>query len=187
MVPEHENGWPWHLLDASNHELHYIRKVPTELEEMINTYFLPRGKCRGLISTYLNSAKKSSHGAASYEWGPVKRIGSLRLSNELKEPELVWYGALSRIITVLLLQPFRSLSSFLTSWRKNKSIIYELLLPWISERYTFPRLSIATIIEILGYICRIGTELVESFRRHFIFRKSAIPNHVSSTFSNTFF
>ena len=58
------------------------------------------GTCRGFISTYLNKAKNNSQGAASYEWGPVKRRGILRLAKTFKIDLLLWYGALSSMITV---------------------------------------------------------------------------------------
>jgi len=80
VVPVEEDLRSWNALDPLGDEVDYIGKGSKEWEERDDTYFLPIGRWRGLMSTDLNWAKKSSHGEASYEWGPVNMIGSLRLS-----------------------------------------------------------------------------------------------------------
>ena len=77
MMPVHHDSCFGDLVDPVNHHIHYILKVPKELDLEKGTYFLPRGKWVGLMSTDLNSAKNSSHTAASYECGPRNRTGRL--------------------------------------------------------------------------------------------------------------
>jgi len=139
------------------------------------------------MSLSLNWAKNNSHGAASYEWGPRNIIGILRVSNIFIEPFDVWYGALSRIITVSLLQFYLCLSSFFTKLVKKMSIIVVFEFVWVSDKKTSPVLSIATIIEILGDISVTATELVDPFTLHFRRLKSVIPNQVSSTLMKNLF
>ena len=54
MVPVEEYLASGDGLDPLNDEVHYSMKIPKELERMERTYFLPNGKCRGLMSTDLN-------------------------------------------------------------------------------------------------------------------------------------
>jgi len=75
MVPKHAEHRFVHLPDAIAHQIHYILKGPTELIKLKSTYFLPRGSRSGLKEPDLNQLKNSSHGAKSYEWGPVKMTG----------------------------------------------------------------------------------------------------------------
>ena len=96
---------------------------------------MPVGNLEGLISLDLKCAKNNSHGEASYECGPVKRTGILNCSNTFRVYLLVWYGALSNIITVSFLQLDLSLSNLLTKLLKKISIILLLEFDYIKERY----------------------------------------------------
>ena len=82
--------------------------MPTELVNLWNTYFLPVGRCLGLMSSALKAAKYNSQGAAEYECGPVKIIGIRNSSNNFKVHLLLWYDALSNKIIVSFLQSYFS-------------------------------------------------------------------------------
>ena len=74
VVPEHDDHRLLHPLDAGDYECHYILKIPTKSAIERGTYFLPRGRRSILKQSLLNQEKKSSHGAKSYECGPVNII-----------------------------------------------------------------------------------------------------------------
>ena len=54
LMPVEEDLTPGDALDTVRDELHYIGKGSTGSEEIESTYFLPIGRCRGLMSTDLN-------------------------------------------------------------------------------------------------------------------------------------
>ena len=84
------------------------------------------------------------------------RIQLLRVLTRFSKSLIVaadeWYGALSKMIMVLLLQSLRSLSNLRANYRKNIPIIWDVELDCVKERYTFPRVSRPIIIDILGWI-----------------------------------
>ena len=65
MVPKQDDLAPSEISDSLNAKFPYVREVSISNNEIKSTYFFPVGSCRGLISTLLNHAKKSSQGAAS--------------------------------------------------------------------------------------------------------------------------
>ena len=69
MMPKQNNITLLYLLSSIYCQFHYIWKVAIEdyIKLFEDTYLLPTGRLFGFISTYLNLAKKSSHGATSYE------------------------------------------------------------------------------------------------------------------------
>ena len=60
---------------------------------------MPNVSLFGFTSALLKAAKKSSHGAASYEYGPIIEIGTLSLFSIWIVPSARWYGALNSLIT----------------------------------------------------------------------------------------
>ena len=78
------------------HQFDYLIKLSIENINISNsliqidiTYLFEVGTFRGFMSFLLNSANQSSHGAAAYECGPVKRTGILRAYSRSIEDLLV--------------------------------------------------------------------------------------------------
>ena len=86
MVPIYNDITFFNLLCSLDCQLYYIRKVANkDLNKWYNdTYLLPTGRLLGLMLTYLNFAKKSSHGATSYEYGPRNMNGIYSSSRNSK-------------------------------------------------------------------------------------------------------
>ena len=93
----------------------------------VKSYLFPEGTCLGLISSALNDAKSNSIGAASNEWGPVNKTGILKPLISLIVESEVWYGALSKSITVLSHQLASSLSNFSTNFLRKMSMTWLLV------------------------------------------------------------
>ena len=89
MVPIQDTVMFRYSMKPIGHHLHYfvklsIKKHFIRSKSTLFTYPLPIFTCRGLMSLLLKAANKSSHGAASYECGPVKRRGKFRLSKTFR-------------------------------------------------------------------------------------------------------
>ena len=65
MMPEKYEMAPSDLLEPLHAKVDNIVKVPRKIMITKCTYFLPEGKCRGLMSTFLKWANTNSHGATS--------------------------------------------------------------------------------------------------------------------------
>ena len=115
-----------------------------------STYLLPIDRLFGLILVCLNLANTSSQGATLYEYGPRNINGtfsSYRYSRVYLE---LWYGALSINMTWLSLHYGLIRSNVVHSSLKKRPIVIELEFDCDSERKTWPKVSIATIIDIFG-------------------------------------
>jgi len=73
-----------------------------------------------------------------------------------------------------------SLSSLAARWWKNASIVDELEFAWLSERYRLALESRPKMIDILGAINPMGTELLSPGIRHFLRRKQLSLSQLSS-------
>ena len=111
----------------------------------------------------------------------MNKTGIFKPLIKLIVPSELWYGALSRSMTVLSHQSAFSLSNLSTNFLKNISMTLLLELDWIRDKYNSPFVSIPTNIVIRGMIFSFGIEFIEFFGLHFIRLKSLMPNHVWST------
>ena len=84
--------------------------------------------------------------------------GKSRASKWLRISGLVWYLAPSRRISVSCCQPGNSRSSLVIRLLKKVSKTLESVLAYVSASQTFPSVSMAAMMEILGLTVIVGVE-----------------------------